>query len=521
MFRLFPIITLLLCLLVSCSDRETERVIDAAASLFEERPDSAYSLLKTIDADALPNGSELQARYALLFTQAQYKNYEDAANDSLISLAADYYEMNGSTEEKFYAYLYQGIVRYELGEYEKASYTLLKAKSLSESVENDYQKAQLYMYLSSINSQLHCSDEYTYAQLALGCYQHAGMEDYVTNALFKVSVAHLHAGRFDSCSHYLDLALDRAMESSDVASVINGLKIKANYALNVDSVELLKETYQILEDAGIESLTSNDLIHKAIICAKEGNLADMNQYIQDAFETANSSQEKNYAIACASKAYLHIGDWRNAITLQDSLLEIQYAEYDKAYKHAILAAERDYTEQQLRMENSNKRMWRFISLVSILLLVCLIFIIGLLVQKQKLARSVQEEKIKNLQQELLNHETEAKESLERLKASALILNLKEDTYQKHLSSSDWMQIQNLFAQFLPSFEIRLRFVRSNISETEWHICMLIKLGFTPSGMSILMSKSPAAISSIRSRLYQKVFLKKGSSSDWDDFIHSI
>lgn len=40
-------------------------------------------------------------------------------------------------------------------------------------------------------------------------------------------------------------------------------------------------------------------------------------------------------------------------------------------------------------------------------------------------------------------------------------------------------------------------------------------------IATVLYKTPNAISSIRARLYQKVFLKKGKATDWDDFIMTL
>lgn len=51
--------------------------------------------------------------------------------------------------------------------------------------------------------------------------------------------------------------------------------------------------------------------------------------------------------------------------------------------------------------------------------------------------------------------------------------------------------------------------------------MLIKLGFLPSQIAFLTNKSAEGVSSIRRRLYYKVFQKKGRPTDWDDFIKTL
>ena len=78
-------VTLVLVTMVACGDRknkEADRILDSADALMTEHPDSALSLIEKIDTVGLD--VEHFARYALLLTKAQDKNYIDPADDRLI-----------------------------------------------------------------------------------------------------------------------------------------------------------------------------------------------------------------------------------------------------------------------------------------------------------------------------------------------------------------------------------------------------------------------------------------------------
>lgn len=51
--------------------------------------------------------------------------------------------------------------------------------------------------------------------------------------------------------------------------------------------------------------------------------------------------------------------------------------------------------------------------------------------------------------------------------------------------------------------------------------MLIKLNFEPGRIAELVCCSLSNISTIRRRLYTKVFGKKAGTKEWDEFIQSI
>ena len=61
----------------------------------------------------------------------------------------------------------------------------------------------------------------------------------------------------------------------------------------------------------------------------------------------------------------------------------------------------------------------------------------------------------------------------------------------------------------------------NMSDQDYRVSLLIKIRIQPKDIATLTTHSKESVASTRSRLYQKVFGKKGSTKDWDDFILSI
>lgn len=60
-----------------------------------------------------------------------------------------------------------------------------------------------------------------------------------------------------------------------------------------------------------------------------------------------------------------------------------------------------------------------------------------------------------------------------------------------------------------------------ISEHEYRVCLLLKIGVRPKDISILTNKSKNAISSTRKRLYMKAFGQNVEPERWDEFIRSL
>ena len=91
---------------------------------------------------------------------------------------------------------------------------------------------------------------------------------------------------------------------------------------------------------------------------------------------------------------------------------------------------------------------------------------------------------------------------------------------KSLNYQDWGELTCLLNSIYTGFTEKLYSLYS-MSEHELHVSLLIKMHLQPKDIALLTAHSKESIATTRSRLYSKVFGRKGSSKDWDDFILSL
>lgn len=91
---------------------------------------------------------------------------------------------------------------------------------------------------------------------------------------------------------------------------------------------------------------------------------------------------------------------------------------------------------------------------------------------------------------------------------------------EHLSDDDWTEVAHQVRRICPAFRSRL-YELCRLSDTEYRVCLLLKLRIAPVGIAAALCKEKNTISSVRSRLFAKVFGRKGSSREWDEFIESL
>ncbi len=92
--------------------------------------------------------------------------------------------------------------------------------------------------------------------------------------------------------------------------------------------------------------------------------------------------------------------------------------------------------------------------------------------------------------------------------------------ERPLKEKEWQEIEVKVAEKLPGFRERL-YESHQFSELEYRICILIKMGVSPSDMSMLMATSKSNVSQARQRMQKKVFNGRGSAKDWDRYIMSL
>jgi hypothetical protein len=91
---------------------------------------------------------------------------------------------------------------------------------------------------------------------------------------------------------------------------------------------------------------------------------------------------------------------------------------------------------------------------------------------------------------------------------------------QRLKDEEWTELVEQVRNVYPGFTSQLRNLYA-MSELEYQVCLLIKLRMAPSNIASVLARDVSTISTVRSRLYKKVFGKKGGAKEWDEFILSI
>ncbi len=123
-----PIICGIIALQVSCNHTQPSYDADLvrADSLTYSDKKAMLEILQSIDASRL-KGEANKAYYALLFSEAQYRNRVEIKNDSLINVAVNYYSKSDKQELAVRSLISASCIYRELGDLDLSASYIQKA----------------------------------------------------------------------------------------------------------------------------------------------------------------------------------------------------------------------------------------------------------------------------------------------------------------------------------------------------------------------------------------------------------
>ena len=360
----------ILVALISCNDpKSVTDTLHRAEALMNEYPDSAWTLLNTISPDEMEQNRN-RALYALLYTQAQDKTYRDETNDSLISIAVDYYRDTDDVCHKFLSYYYKGRVMMNAGESIKAMLSFLEAESLCEEVNDGYLLGLLYTQMGDIYK-----NYYDYPrslemfQKATACYEQAGKDLHRLYSLLDQASIYKNLGKNEDSYqlHQIVLTESRQKEYYGLAELCLGnLTMLCVEMKNIDEAdELLGELQQHYD---LSTMSSSFWADVAEIHATKQEW-DLSQEKMDlAWKRART--ENDTIVLYFAEARIHgmrypqTESYRSvmqAVKKQNGLLRRSMEQPLLSVQNNLLATELEFHQYKLRIERL--RRWTIVMFV--------------------------------------------------------------------------------------------------------------------------------------------------------------
>lgn len=572
----FLFIVYVVGLLAACDHERYPNKLVAADSLANTHPDSARKVLANMAADTVMMKKSQLMYYKLLTLKADIKSIIKQTSDVRAREILGYYEHEGDQRLLPYAYYYSASVYRDMHDapqaieyYQKVIDTLPNDVDLQLKSYTYNQIGKLFLFQSLYGK----AAEFFYKSYQVDSIRKDTFDMFFSFIDMSIAYENSDITKCLNCLHKAELINMEGKLNLDYnvdyrLSVIYSDKKEYDSAL-IYIQEPLKNV-AFTDSSAVFSVARKIYFGKGMLDSAEYYSLELMR-MGSIYAKKNSSRTLgNIAFANGDTAsgfkYMHLYDcWADSVEKIDAKRALANA--SSLYDYKI--RERENTE--LKTERRNYIVGIFflitISCVVITLLIIHSFRNKQKQQKQKLTifllkklgkeqKEQNENEIKTREQEIKVltkklQETdkknenlkiqieEQKEELRRviknknkgitkpneqerklLNSRAYFLAKSKVEEGKPILFSEWGKIENELDCLLVDFRYIL-YQTYSMSKLEYHICLLVKMGFNNSDISTLISRQPNAVSLSRKRLYKKLTGIEGKAADLDEYIKSL
>ena len=371
MKRVRDILLAVVAVMIVIACGESRHISDThkqAEAVMQEHPDSALTLLQAINPDNLTTDRG-RAMHALLLSQAYDKNYIDLTDDSLISIAVDYFAPTNEHHYAMIAHYYHAVVNFNANEFATSSISCLEAEKHALDLNNHQYLGMIYSLLAYINNySYNFEEQLKYAQKSLEHFQMHGEEKYIPNALLNLARSFNNNQNFRKSSQlYSEIVLHNA----DSAVTNETLKEHAH-------VKVLSHDYTTAKSLLLHSLKlrpdefrSINYAELGIAYANENKLDSALFYVNTAKRCMAMTQDSAAVYRCEILISLKHNDYKKAFELKNRHNSIQGNAIYTVWQQAVVKSQRDYMllkAETLEQEKQEQNM-RYILIVCLLIFV--------------------------------------------------------------------------------------------------------------------------------------------------------
>jgi len=368
-------------LLLSCRPSYVESQLLDIESYIMERPDSALSVLESMDRNLLVKDG-YRAHHALLHAMALDKNFIDVDDDSLAQVAVDYYSKNGP--EIYYArsLYYLGLAYYYQREYKKAIVEFTKAEGLSLSVDS------LYLVMTKISQADAYAKTYNIIEEE-NCLREAKSVAASKGYLYLLQVTELRLSQAlfnrnnDTESYEM---IDQLINGENTDGKIRQVALQTKALVLVSHQNAFSDALEIYDTIACGEykyrfMSIKDYWAWAYALNAVGRKQEAQNFIDQLVEEESGTTSYwQYMIAKFD------GDIQSALVHLEDYIRYNDVEVSDALRQSLALSQRDYYESQSELSKQqaqNSRLWMSVIFISSLFtLIILAIVIVWYVRKQ-------------------------------------------------------------------------------------------------------------------------------------------
>ena len=574
---------LIIMILTSCAgNRKYDDLMQRADSIMNVNDDSAKVAIRMLDGikSQLPEFSQSQKmRYELLRHKAMNKACITFTSDSVMKKVVDYYDNHGSANERMLANYVLGCVYRDMYEAPMALEYYNKATEQADTTAADCDYGTLYRVYSQMGFLF--SKQYLPYQLldAFGkAVKYAYLAKDTLNAIINYQNrenAYSYLGNKDSV---IAINLHAATMFKQIGNnYAAAIAFGCNYNYYVEKEDTLNalKTFKAYFSTGYEGNSEYEDSKAYVLCQK-GTYYMFTAQLDSAYNNLQQSLRlcKSYSIKAATTkalAQYYAKVNQPAMAMKYALQSSEYNDSDliEARKTQLqqVQAMYDYGRNQEIARMAEQKAKRSTQMNYMIVFACVILFLflsyiyrkQLALKKKRIAASklVYEDcllKLKRLQEEKAQlvaekdkklaqiitekenaisklvseiHDIQNRYSLSSMSDAYLVLK-NSSIYKKiqcieahpleEMTEEDWTELANTVEELIPNF---IPMLKNRVSDRDYRICLLIRLGIPTSLMARLLNLSDAAISKSRKTMLKKLCGKVGKPKEFDEYVLHI
>lgn len=279
----------------------------SAEQLMADQPDSALYILQNIDTTILKSAED-KALYALLYVQAEDKNYIDSKDVSKIQTAVTFYRDSKDEYHKMLSYYYMARIEENAHEYSKSIVNLLKAEDIAKAINSYFYLGLIYRSFSDIyNSSYNNVESLNYAQKAYKFFQLAGYTEYIDWGLWDIGKAYHNCADYDNSIEIAREVVNTATHKQDTILLRDGLRLLATSYVAQTDYASARKCYNQLRGIGEELLTADDHRNLGVAYFGSGDLDSARLYMEKLFPIDSTQRWLLY------QWNKHVGNYKDAL----------------------------------------------------------------------------------------------------------------------------------------------------------------------------------------------------------------
>lgn len=409
MNKLFFRIGFIICglfAMLSCGVSEMKNRLKDVESYIMERPDSALAVLDSMDRTLLTT-DRLKAHHALLHAMALDKNYIDVTDDSLASVALEYYSRKGPKKYEARSRYYLGLSYFYAGDLSKAILETTKAEEVA--VGNDSLYLGFVKVLQAdIYSKTHNDvDESGALMQAVEIYKDIESDYYLMVAELRLAQALLNQGNFydgESILHKLIYA-NQINEDARLSAIVTYAFMKATQE-NPDYRAATEYYSEIYEQYNGRFMKPKDYWAYAFSLEQIGRSGESEDILSQLFQIDSSVT----AYYWRYRIEKYKGNDLAALPLLEKALIKNNSEVTETLKQSVARIQKDYYESQYReaalLVRLRNQMIVLVLSLSILLILLLCYMVNRYVNRQRVEREKMMEYVEEIKRQLVQAKDE-------------------------------------------------------------------------------------------------------------------